>query len=566
MLNIDNMRITTKIVLIVAMLGLVAAGIAGYAVYRMTSADSAFSDLISRVDTSAVKSARAGRDAESYLAASYQIAAETTDAGNIALTAEAADDKTQYLALMASVAQALPEKSDAIQSTVAGMQQVFAVCDPINTASAADTSTDSIVKSDGLLKATCVPGIKNGLKQQIALTDDLIAYAAQTSADLTDQAGSAIRIMLGSAAVGLLFTLAAALWIGIKGLARPIGHLKSIMDALSRHDLSVEIPGGGREDEVGDMTKAVMVFKANMIETTRLRAEQEDIRKLGATDRRQAMVELAGKFETRVGGIVEGVSAQATELQATAQAMAATAEETSRQTAAVAAASEQATQNVNTVAAATEELSASVAEIMQQVTLSTREISEAVTEADGANQQMQGLSESVRKIGEVVTLINNIASQTNLLALNATIEAARAGDAGKGFAVVASEVKALASQTAKATEVISAQVAAIQEVTRLSVHSIQNINTRIARVSETATAIASAVEEQGAATREIARNVAEAAKGTAEVSSNIAGVSEAAGQTGASASEVLASAGDLSRNSEALRAQVGAFLKEVRAA
>jgi len=566
MLNIDNLRILNKIILILALLGLTAAGITGYAVYQMSRTDAAFSDLSGRIDISAVKNARAGRYAESYLAASYQVAAETTDAGNVVLSTELADDKAKYLALMGAVAQALPEKSDAIQSAVAQMQQAFAVCDPINGASAENSSGDDVTKLDAELKASCVPAVEIGRKQQAALTDSLVAYAARTSADLNDRSGASMRILLASAVIGLLVSLAAALWIGIKGLARPIAHLKSVMDALARQDFSVEFPNDRRRDEIGAMTKAVTVFKANMIETARVRSELEDTRKRAAVERRQAMAELAGKFEARVGTIVSGVSAQATELQATAQAMAATAEETSRQTAVVAAASEQATQNVNTVAAATEELSASVAEIMQQINLSNREIKEAVNEATGANHQMQGLSESVRKIGEVVTLINNIASQTNLLALNATIEAARAGDAGKGFAVVASEVKALASQTAKATEVISSQVAAIQEVTKVSVHAIQNINSRIARVSETATAIASAVEEQGAATREIARNVAEAAKGTAEVSSNIAGVSEAAGQTGASAAEVLASASDLSQNSESLRAQVGSFLGEVRAA
>jgi len=566
MFRIENLRISTKILLIVAMLGSVAVGTIGYAAYRMTTMDSAYSELISRVSSNSTAAARAGRTAESYLASSYQLAAETTNDGDVQLLALANDDKAQYLALMAGVAQALPEKSDIIEPVVTTMQQAFAACDPINQTSASNTSANGVATSDVALKSSCVPAIDAALTQHNAMVDALLAYAAKSADDLGDVADSAVRGLLITVAVSLAITLALSLWIGIKGLARPIGHLKSVMDALSRQDLSVAIPPTDRQDEVGEMTKTVLVFKASMTEAGRLRVEQEDLRKLATTERRKAMVELAGAFEARVGGIVSGVSAQATELQATAQSMAATAEETSRQTAAVAAASEEATQNVNTVAAATEELSASVAEIMQQVTLSTREIGEAVRETNSANQQMQGLSESVRKIGEVVTLINNIASQTNLLALNATIEAARAGDAGKGFAVVASEVKALASQTAKATEVISTQVAAIQEVTNISVHSIQSINSRIARVSETATAIASAVEEQGAATREIARNVAEAAKGTAEVSSNIAGVSAAAQQTGSSASEVLSSASDLSQNSEALKAQVAAFLGEVRAA
>jgi methyl-accepting chemotaxis protein len=179
---------------------------------------------------------------------------------------------------------------------------------------------------------------------------------------------------------------------------------------------------------------------------------------------------------------------------------------------------------------------------------------------------MQGLAAAVQKIGQVVALINNIASQTNLLALNATIEAARAGESGKGFAVVASEVKILANQTAKATDEISSQITAIQDATKVSVQSIQGVNDRISKVSATAAAIAAAVEEQGVATREIARNVSEAAKGTTEVTANISGVSDAAQQAGAAANRMLASASDLNHHSEALKSQVEAFLREVRAA
>jgi methyl-accepting chemotaxis protein len=221
---------------------------------------------------------------------------------------------------------------------------------------------------------------------------------------------------------------------------------------------------------------------------------------------------------------------------------------------------------VQTVATATEELSASIAEIGQQVTRSSGMIKDAVSQATQSNEQVRGLTAAAQRIGDVVELINNIASQTNLLALNATIEAARAGDAGKGFAVVASEVRALANQTAKATEEIGSQVRAIQEATQTSAAAIAAIAETIGKVDETSTTIASAVEEQGAATQEIARNVAQAAHGTQEMAGNIAGVSQAAQQTGTAASEELVAAGSLSQNGERLRRQVEAFLREVRAA
>jgi methyl-accepting chemotaxis protein len=278
------------------------------------------------------------------------------------------------------------------------------------------------------------------------------------------------------------------------------------------------------------------------------------------------MAELAAKFETGVGTVVEAVGSAAGELRSTAQSMAATADAATRQTATVSAASEEASQSAQAVAAAVEELNASIGEIALQVNQSAKVAGAAVDQANSANSEVQGLALAAQKIGDVVKLISEIAAQTNLLALNATIEAARAGEAGRGFAVVASEVKALANQTAKATDEISAQVGAIQGATQSSVGAIQDITTTIGRVSEIAGAIAAAVEQQGAATLEIARNVAEAARGTGAVSENIAGVNDAARETGVAATRVVDSAAELSQSGEMLKSQVAAFLREVRAA
>jgi methyl-accepting chemotaxis protein len=342
--------------------------------------------------------------------------------------------------------------------------------------------------------------------------------------------------------------------------------MTAALKGLAAGDRSLQVPETTRRDEIGEMAKAAQVFKNNMIETERLRAEQEMQKQQADLERRQVMLDLAAKFETNIGGIVGGVTSAATELQSTAQAMTLTAEGASRQSATVAAASGQATDNVQAVAAATEELSSSIREIGQQVTKSSGMIGEAVQRATSSNAQVQGLTEAAEKIGDVVKIISGIAAQTNLLALNATIEAARAGDAGRGFAVVASEVKALADQTAKATEEIGAQIKAIQEATETSARSIQGIAETIGAVNEAATTIASAVEEQGAATQEIARNVTQAAQGTSEVASNISGVNQAAQQTGAAAAQVLTQAGELSKSGGLLKQQVEAFLLEVRAA
>jgi methyl-accepting chemotaxis protein len=275
---------------------------------------------------------------------------------------------------------------------------------------------------------------------------------------------------------------------------------------------------------------------------------------------------IADDFETNVKGVVETVAAAASQLQGTAKTMGGAAEETTRQSTVVAAASEQAAVNIQTVASAAEELSASIGEISRQVSESAKIARDAVGQAKATDAQVEALSQGAAKIGEVVRLISEIASQTNLLALNATIEAARAGEAGKGFAVVASEVKNLASQTAKATEEIGGQIAAIQSATSGAVGAIRSIGETIGRIDQISGSIAAAVEEQSASTAEIARNVQQASAGTAEVSSNIVTVTAAARETGKSAGEMLDSAGDLSRESARLSEQVDRFLREVRAA
>jgi methyl-accepting chemotaxis protein len=391
-----------------------------------------------------------------------------------------------------------------------------------------------------------------------------VAEEAQIEAETAATIAAAELLALVLSLAGITLGLVIAWLIG-NGIARPVVAMTGAMRALAGGDKSITVPAQGRKDEIGDMAAAVEVFKQNAIEMDRLAEEQrqEQQRK----EARQIAIDgYIKRFESSVAGILGTLASAATEMHQTAEVMSATAEEASRQSAAVSAASEEASTNVQTVAAAAEELSASVQEISRQVAQSTAITGQAVSEAERTNVTVQGLAEAAQKIGEVVNLINDIAAQTNLLALNATIEAARAGEAGKGFAVVANEVKSLATQTAKATEEITGQIAAIQQATGGAVQAIAGIGGTITKVSEIATTIASAVEEQGAATTEIARNVQQAAAGTSEVSANISGVSEAAQQTGAASSQVLSTAGELAKQSEVLKAEVGTFLAQVRAA
>lgn len=405
----------------------------------------------------------------------------------------------------------------------------------------------------------------NGWRDVLVKIIDLqIRGAAKAGQDGQQTYDSARRWIYGTLTLAAILCVLIGYGI-IAGISRPVQRITAVMRNLAQNDLKVEIKGADRKDEIGEMALAVRVFKESMIATERLRGERE-AEQQHQMARAEKIAASIARFETIIAEVVGKVSSSATDLQSTAGAMAATSEETTRQSTTVAAASEQATQNVQTVAAATEELTASIQEISQQVAQAGSVIQEGVLQTNRSNEQVQGLANTAEKIGDVVQIISNIAGQTNLLALNATIEAARAGEAGKGFAVVASEVKALATQTAKATEEIAGQIKAIQEATQAAALSIHGVTATISKVNETATAIASAVEEQGAATQEISRNVLQAAQGTQEVSSNIASVSEAAQQTGTAAAQMLTSAAGLAKNGEVLKVQVEGFLREVRAA
>jgi methyl-accepting chemotaxis protein len=372
-------------------------------------------------------------------------------------------------------------------------------------------------------------------------------------------------ILLGGIVAGVLGGLVLLASLVARATARPILALTGQMTRLADGDKEQHISGTHRGDEIGAMSKAVLVFKENMIRADRLAAEQAT--EQAAREARANHIEqLTEAFDREIANVVGTVSSASTELEATAQAMSSIAEETSVQATAVAAASEQASANVETVASAAEELTSSIHEIARQVNHASQIASSAVAKVRETDEQVTGLATSAQKIGEVVGLITDIAEQTNLLALNATIEAARAGDAGKGFAVVANEVKNLASQTAKATEEIVGQINRVQQETQLAVSAIKEIGHVIEEVREISASIAGAVEEQNSATQEIARNVEQAALGTQEVSSNIQGVTHAAGEAGNASQEVLGAAGQLSRDSATLKAVVDRFLHQVKTA
>jgi methyl-accepting chemotaxis protein len=399
------------------------------------------------------------------------------------------------------------------------------------------------------------------LEKDIALNNDGANVAGSTAARDYD---IALRLVVSILVISVLAGLGVGVYL-IRDIKRGIASIVAPMQALGKGDLSAVVPHQGAHTEIGAIADVLQVFKEALID--KKAADEASMAEAGTKIERGHRIDtMTRDFEAVIGEIVETVSSASTGLEASATTLTATAVRAQELTILVAAASEEASTNVQSVASATEEMSSSVNEISRQVQESARIASEAVAQAKTTNDRVSALAQAATRIGDVVELINNIAGQTNLLALNATIEAARAGEAGRGFAVVASEVKALAEQTAKATGEIGQQISGIQAATQESVHAIKEIGDTIGRMSEISSAIASAVEEQGAATQEISRNVQQAAHGTQQVSSNITDVQHGATETGAASSQVLSAAKSLSGDSNRLKFEVGKFLQSVRAA
>jgi methyl-accepting chemotaxis protein len=399
------------------------------------------------------------------------------------------------------------------------------------------------------------------LRKAIEFNDNGAAASGEKAIESYNSAFMIVVVFIGlSALVGL----GVGLYL-VRDVSSGIASIVKPMQALGAGDLTAHVPHQGEKTEIGAMADTLQVFKQALIDkrTADAAAAADAEAKI---ERGRRVDGITRNFEAMIGEIVETVSSASTELEASATTLTATAERSQELTTSVAAASEQASTNVQSVASATEEMASSVNEISRQVQESSNIASQAVDQARKTNDRVSELASAAARIGDVVELINNIAGQTNLLALNATIEAARAGEAGRGFAVVASEVKAPAEQTAKATGEISTQISGIQAATQESVGAIKEIGDTIGRMSEIASTIASAVEEQGAATQEISRNVQQATQGTMQVSSNITDVQRGASETGSASTQVLSAAQSLSLDSTRLKDEVGKFLTAVRAA
>jgi methyl-accepting chemotaxis protein len=350
-----------------------------------------------------------------------------------------------------------------------------------------------------------------------------------------------------------------------KSTTAPMRNITEALSRVAKGDISIQTEGKDRKDEIGDLARALEVFRENREKADRLQQEQEAANR-AQIERAEKIDQRIKQFENDVESNLAVVNAALTQLRSTASEMARQSDETTSKAATVAAATEQAATNVDTVAAAAEQLAAAIDEITLQVSRSSEIAQSGADEADDASNIFAELANASDKIGEVVELIQSIAEQTNLLALNATIEAARAGEAGKGFAVVAAEVKNLANQTTRATEDIAGHIDGIQSSTQGALGAIEHLSGRMKELNEVAGGIAAAVSEQDAATGEIARNVSEAASGTKEVAHNVVGLRESAEEERQASNEVLQASDSMSDKSQVLLSQIQEFLKDIRAA
>jgi methyl-accepting chemotaxis protein len=427
----------------------------------------------------------------------------------------------------------------------------------------------ALAKGDSAAAAKSYAEIAARYAAHRAIIDDIVKQTndqnAATEVAATERV-STFTLLLWSVSAVVFLVIGAGIFGVAFGVIRPIAAMTEVMNGLAGGNLNVAVPALTREDEVGAMARAVQVFRENAQRVRSMESEQVGLKLKAEDDRKAAMLAMADGFDSAIGKIIQTVSAASSELESSAGRLTKTAEVTQTLSATVAAASEQSSANAQSAAAAAEEMAASVSEIGRQVQDSHRISQQAVSQVEQTNARIADLTQSASRIGEVVKMISAVAEQTNLLALNATIEAARAGEAGRGFAVVASEVKALAAQTAKATEEISEQIGQMQSATSQSVSAIEEIGGTIGRIAEISQSIAAAVEEQGATTQEISRNVQQAAQGASQVAGSITDVNRGATDTGVASTHVHGLAQSLLAQSNHLKGEVEKFLSTVRAA
>ncbi len=556
-----NTKIVIKIMVPLAIMVFLSVGVMVLALLAMHRLNEQFASLIQHEGQASTWIARAGTSLNGTSRFFYRMIAETDKDKIQKIISDLDQDIKSFGERVDATEKALPSAVAELQALRQSYNALIVTGRDVERLALAEDSQAAMRLMSGSYEASYADA-RLRIRDLIRVGD---AKMAEAIANVAEAYKKWRLVAVGGGTTGLVLCFVIAVMLVQRTLTAPINTLTDVMTSISSGAVGVVIQGQDRQDEIGRMARAVQVFNDNVAE--RIRLETESAEQIVAKARQAADVErLLKDFDRDIGNVLSTVMAAAEELDATANGMSATAAQTREQAAATAVVAEHTASNVQAVASAAEAMGGSIREIAQQVATANTIASKAARQALDTTNSVRSLADAANRIGEVVKLIQDIASQTNLLALNATIEAARAGEAGKGFAVVASEVKALANQTAKATEDISAQITAVQAATQRTVLAIEGFGDTITTINRIASAIAFAVEAQDATTGDIANNAQEAAHGTGEVSQNVELVKGAAVQTGAAADRVLDASGQLSRQAEALRRHVEGFLVAIRIA
>jgi|GEM_PF-942554 len=562
MIRYADLKILTKILILLGLLGVFTLGAAFYSSEKMKEVDAADTAVIEGPDVANLALARAARRISVIYGSLYQLATSTTEEENALAIGEIEKSHDRMQELFNVAKKAEPDLADKLEAFHARIEKAYTgECAEVKRLGSS-TDAEENVKAAKAMGKTCGPTLVTIIADMTVYNEENIKRGKQMSDEATALADKAIAETIIFVVIGLVLVFVLAVYLTRSNITKPIALLEQGLGELAKNNLSAELEGADRQDEIGSMTRTFYTLREGLRKMREMEEAQMADAKAKAL-RGERVAKLVREFEDMIKGIISTVASSATELQANAATMSSTAQETQQQSTVVASATQEATANVQAVAGATEEMTASTKEIGEQVTKASHMAADAVNETRRAKKTVDELALAADKIGEVVKLIQEIAGQTNLLALNATIEAARAGEAGKGFAVVASEVKTLANQTAKATDEIAGQINGIQQATSQTVTAIEGVDTSIGKISDVAAAVAAAVQEQVAATGEIANNVNQAAQGTNEISQNITGVAQAAEQTGAASEMVLTAANQLSEEATHLRTEVEKFLTAI---
>jgi len=565
-MSFKNISIVVKIISLLVLLGAMSGLAAIYSGMKMQSIDDAYRHMLAHDTRVLLNLPRANRGMS---VATIGIL-ENINAADAASAAKALSrQKDGFTSAQNYITEAITLAPD----RAAELRPIFDLMIKTYTQTCGETlrlandpnDKDGKAKAQKEFDANCSPALTATAKVVFDLIERMTADTNKISNDLSAMTVSTVEVNYAIIFGGLAIVMVLSIIVAVAGISGPIKRLAQLMSDISGGNLSLRVVGTERKDEIGIMSRNVEQFRLGLVEAERMREAALQADAQNAEAMKLARNQIADQFQSRMGALADAFAKSAGEVSDAAKNLSVTADETARQAQVVSGAAEEASANVQTVAASTEEMTASIREIASQVSKSSDVANTAASEASRTESDVRALSEAASKIGEVVELINNIAGQTNLLALNATIEAARAGEAGRGFAVVASEVKQLAAQTARATEEIGAKINEIQLATNRTVGSIDKIVGTVAQIQQISTMIATAIEEQGAATGEIASNTQLAARGTEGVTNNINGVGRAAEMTGAASSQLMGLSGSLSGQAGDLQREVGDFVRQLRA-